>query len=125
MGAVLSFLAVIALSLRLVYVRRFAYRSRLDQPLKYAQVKRALNRATAVLVLLAAALLVAEDSTLWAAILVLGSLVATYVVQGGAYSRAVWELSNSRNPETGEYIFKGTAKERDEIAATMVKMDRA
>ena len=124
MGAVLSILSVAAVFLRLLYVWRFAYKSRLSQPIKYAQIKQFLNRAITGLVLVSASYLVIDGSWVWALALAVGSAIVTHLVQGAAYSRAVFELSEWRDPNTGEYVFSGTQKDRDKMAVITIDADR-
>ena len=75
-----------------------------------------MNRVSGLLVLLAAASLVADNSWGWAAAIVVGSLIVAYLVHGLAYRRAIVEESESRDPRTGEYLLGSTPQERMERA---------
>jgi hypothetical protein len=115
-SAVLLTLAIAAVSVCQIYGWRFAYKSRLQQPIKYLKGKRLLNRVSVVLVLLAAAFLVADHLAIGATVLIGSWLITAYFVDGLAYRKAIVKMSESRNGQTGEYVFTGTPREREEKA---------
>ena len=81
-----------------------------------------MNRVSGLLVLLAAASLVADNSWGWAAAIVVGSLIVAYLVHGLAYRRAIVEERESRDPRTGEYLLGSTPQERMERARLWIDM---
>jgi hypothetical protein len=93
MSTALVIMAVITVSVCQVYAWLFAYKPRLERPIKYETAKHILNRASAVLVLLSAGFLVADDAGQWGAALIFGSLIVAYLVHGLAYRREIFKMA--------------------------------
>jgi hypothetical protein len=115
-------IALLTVVLRLIYIKRFGYRSSLDQPLKYRTVRKAFTVASVISVWVAVVALVADGSIILPIVFVLGCFAAGHVVRFRNYLRAVMYHSEMKD-STGAYVFTGSPQERDKTARLLVDAD--